>query len=340
MADGKGRWLLHGPSYKQAAAETIRVLMRAAAHENIDPDSRDEEDLTAFEFALHEPGEDDYIVQAFLDCGFSFPQSALENAILSCWENELNASKVELALSKGIKVDTVDPGGFTALHWCALGGAVKAGRLIINHPQGRGLIHAQDGDGRTPLHCAMVSKSLAMTKLLTEEGAKIDEADSDGKTPLVDAIIQGNTKLVMYLLRLGAEVFIRQGDITGGTVLHYAVSKNPRSPTSMLAYLLSADLEREDSRRFPNLHDPAILDAVNRSSGDTAFHVAAHFGDYTGLVSLSLAGASPQMRNAQALTALDVAQARLECLDSKSESAETYLKGSLVRCIEFLKPLV
>jgi ankyrin repeat protein len=313
--------------------------MRAAAQENIGLDSRDEEDLTAFELALHEPGEDDYIIQAFLDCGFSFPQSTLENAILSCRANELNASKVELALSKGVKVDTIDPEGFTALHWCALLGAVKAGRLIINHPQGRGLIHARDEDGRTPLHCAVESKSLAMTKLLIEEGAKIDEADSDGKTPLADAIIQGNAKSVTYLLRLGAEIFIRQGDITGGTVLHYAVSKNPRHPTSMLAYLLTADLEREDPRRFPNLHDPAILDAVSQSSGDTAFHVAAHFGDYTGLVSLNLAGASPQIRNAQALMALDVALARLEFLDSKPESAETYLRGSLVRCIEFLKQL-
>lgn len=314
--------------------------MRAAAQENIDLDSRDEEDLTAFELALHEPREDDYIIQAFLDCGFSFPQSALENAILSCWANELNASKVELALSKGVKVDTVDPEGFTALHWCALLGAVKAGRLIINHPHGRGLIHARDGDGRTPLHCAVESKSLAMMKLLIVEGAKVDEADSDGKTPLADAIIQGNAKSITYLLHLGAEIFIRQGDITGGTVLHYAVSKNPRHPTSMLAYLLSADLEREDPRRFPNLHGPAVLDAVSQSSRDTAFHVAAHFGDYIGLVSLNLAGASPQMRNAQALTALDVAQARLESLDSKPKSAETYLRGSLVRCIEFLKQLV
>ncbi len=305
---------------------------------------RDSEGLTAFEAALQEPGENDYVVEAFLDSYAILPPDALQTAVLSCAGDEENASIVELVLSRGAMLETPlmekeDDDGFTALHMSALKGALQAARVILRHPGGSDMLQLRDDEGRTPLHDAASAGNLKMVRLFLESGADMNACGKDGRSSLGEAITHGHEALASVLLSQGAGITIRCGGHAGGTVLHFAVSKNPRVSRSMLAFLLSADREEEEEdepERFPLLHEPLVLNATD-THGDTALHLAAHFGDFPGIFSLIDTGAMIVVKNSDGYTPIEMAKQRLQVLQSAFESEHATLVRSLEKCIVHLE---
>ncbi|MEX0940884.1 MAG: ankyrin repeat domain-containing protein [Candidatus Babeliales bacterium] len=76
----------------------------------------------------------------------------------------------------------------------------------------------------TPLHWASFNGSLAVVKLLLENGAVIDVQDYCGWTPLHGASNNGNTEVVKLLLENGAPIDVQ--DYCGRTPLHCALSNS------------------------------------------------------------------------------------------------------------------
>lgn len=71
----------------------------------------------------------------------------------------------------------------TALHYCAEsgeGGVTSAAVLLEAAPE---LVHAQDQDGYSALHLAVIAGNLPLTKLLLSHGAPVNMPDHEGHTP-------------------------------------------------------------------------------------------------------------------------------------------------------------
>lgn len=64
-------------------------------------------------------------------------------------------------------------------------------------------MNAQDDLGVTPLHCAIVKKSLMVARILLQHGARVDIQDNDGHLPLHDAVWAGSLEAVELVLMDG-----------------------------------------------------------------------------------------------------------------------------------------
>lgn len=343
------RWLLHGAEYRNAASIIIQSLTNAAKAAELDPEYRDEDGQTAFECAIQEPGEDEFVVEAFLKNGFPLPLNTLELAVDSCALNQENAAKVELLLRSNVSLDSTHADRHNVLHTCALVGASRAAYVVLKHPGGTCLLNAQDNNGDTPLHCTVAGDEAATAKVLIEAEAKIDVLNQNRMSALGSAITEQSSEVASYLLEQKADIWLRWGDWMGCNILVLAVAVDLDSLKPMLPFLLSTDLvdddddddnndDNADKRRFPQLHEPAVLDAVAVKHGNTVLHYAARLADYVGVVSLTSVGASAKIRNLAGLTAKQEAEHQLQRLQTAEGSQEEQtLRGqNLRKIIRFL----
>lgn len=98
-------------------------------------------------------------------------------------------------------------------------------------------IHAQDEDGRTPLHWAALKETPASMEILLKAGAAINPQDKNGETPLHWAAMNHkNPALMETLLNAGAEV--NRLDSADRSPLHQAVLE--KAPPAFIKKLLAA----------------------------------------------------------------------------------------------------
>jgi len=104
-------------------------------------------------------------------------------------------------------------------------GAAKAGEtdrvvaLLEANPE---LVNVRDGEGKTPLHHAVLGGHPGVAELLLDRGADISAVDAWNYTPLHHAAYQGDAPLVALLLARGADVMAREAQ--GRTPLYLAVN--------------------------------------------------------------------------------------------------------------------
>lgn len=327
------RWLLHGSRFREAACDIIRILLIAAERQRIDLNMTDENDLTAFELALSERGEDAYIIEAFLTNNIKLPDTAIEMAVISCACNEENASKLELVLKI---LEPIESDLQHALFLSVQMGAVVAARVILDLVEPR-LLHFRDEKQRTPLHWAAEAGRWSMSRLLIDRGADLDAVDFNGAPPIGCALSVGSIAISKLLLDSGCNIWLNEGEWRDTTVLNFGLSIDPPNSKSMLSFLLSADLDEDEPRRFPALHTKEVLNAVDRGQGNTVLHRAAANGDYESVFSLSTAGADIETKNNAAQTPLEEAERKLEDIISTSDKEKKDLVTKLTKVIAYLR---
>ena len=180
------------------------------------------------------------------------------------------AKVIQVLLAAGADVDARDKlGGWTPLHGAANEGTwgeawnevVEVIEMLLvagADPNARNKV------GRTPLHLAADSSSLAVIAVLLDAGAEVDARDEDGRTPLHRAASRttpywaadegARPENVDALLNAGANIEAR--DHRGMTPLHHAADSR-RSP-AVIAVLLDAG------------SDPQARDRDGRTPWDSA----------------------------------------------------------------------
>ncbi len=84
------------------------------------------------------------------------------------------------------------------------------------------LVNVRDGEGRTPLHLAVLGGHAELAELLLDRGGDISAADAWNYSPLHHAAYAGDAALVALLLARGADVMARE--MRGRTPLYLAVN--------------------------------------------------------------------------------------------------------------------
>lgn len=106
---------------------------------------------------------------------------------------------VELLLSHGGRIASIDMEGQTPLHLCASSGDRGCLAMMLDHG-GDDIIDMQDNAGNTPLHHASFHGRLECVRLLLETAANVLVSNTDGLTPYNIASSQGHHQVGLLLL--------------------------------------------------------------------------------------------------------------------------------------------
>jgi uncharacterized protein len=116
-----------------------------------------------------------------------------------------DTDRVDALLAEDATLATVYSGdGFTALHFAAFLGTSDVASALLDagaDPAARA-IGTMDVE---PLHSAAAAQNLAVSRLLVDRGAPVNDTQEGGFTPLHEAALNGDTELVSLLLGAGAD---------------------------------------------------------------------------------------------------------------------------------------
>jgi ankyrin repeat protein len=184
LTEGEILSYLQANERNMAIAEQQRALFRACEHghekvaswlldrKQVDLNGRDDSGETCLHYALRKHG---------------------------------NMPLIEMLVKKGADIDAEGRNGETPLIR-AMSSSRDAAVFFIE--QG-GNVGATWTDGKSLLHMASSTGSIAIVRALLEKGAEIDAGDPAGATPLHDAIASQATETVSYLISRGADVRTR-----------------------------------------------------------------------------------------------------------------------------------
>lgn len=133
-----------------------------------------------------------------------------------------NVTVTRSLLRQGVRVDTRQPDGATALHWAAHWDDLETAALLTRAGADP---NAATDHGIVPLYLACVNGSARMVQTLLAAGAKVGSARPTGETPLMTCSRTGVVGAVQALLDAGADVHAKE-PAQGQTALMWAAAQN------------------------------------------------------------------------------------------------------------------
>ncbi|XP_013410881.1 ankyrin repeat and protein kinase domain-containing protein 1 [Lingula anatina] len=165
---------------------------------------------------------------------------------------------LQVLLTSGVNVNTLDAEERTPLHWAATFGQHEVAKYLISCGANVNIDAAQN-NGFTPLHAAACLGHTKLCKLFLEHGAAINEADKDGWTTLHVASCYYYPDIVKLLLDHGASV--NQETVDKQTALHICVENRDTVLAGMLIEAGVA-LNLKDKRGYTALHWAVYHDKI------------------------------------------------------------------------------
>lgn len=133
-----------------------------------------------------------------------------ESSYIDIFIND-NVAFAKILIDAGIDIYKKNKGSFTLLHVAAGSGSINVSRMLIAKAKRENklafLLDTKDEQGYTPLHWSIVffsKKSLALVKLLIEEGVDFRIKSSNDVTALEMAVSDGHSDIEIVLREAGA----------------------------------------------------------------------------------------------------------------------------------------
>jgi len=242
---------------------------------------------------------------------------------------QLDSSNLRTELTRSTAtINAVDSDGNTALAWASQRNDPYAVEQLLRYGADPNIYNKF---GRGPLHLAAEHQSVECMDLLVKHNAEINCADQWGLTPLLDACWDYDLPSALYPVMLpGTNVDVSAK--SGRNALAYAAT---RDHLAIAKYLVAcgASMNLRDKHGYSAIFVAIIYKShkvlalllengavytQNDNNGNSILHMAADFGTIETLGVLAnfpLYEADPQARNSKDLTAMDIAQARVDMLD-------------------------
>ncbi|XP_031632673.1 transient receptor potential cation channel subfamily A member 1 isoform X3 [Contarinia nasturtii] len=193
---------------------------------------------------------------------------------------------VELCINSGAKICTQQHDLSTPVHLACSQGALEIVKLMFRmQPQEKKICLAcTDAQKMTPLHCAAMFDYPEVVQFLVKEGADLNVLDREYRSPLLLAASRGAWKTVLALIRLGAQISIK--DINSRNVLHHVIMNGGRLD----------EFATEVSRTQFNFQLTQLLNEKD-NTGCSALHYASREGHIRSLENLIRLGACINLKN-------------------------------------------
>lgn len=229
------------------------------------------------------------------------------------------AKCAECLKNKPSLINSVEAGGFAALHFAAFNGDVDTMRMLLEFQPN---LELKNYDGNTPLIMAAKGRQHATIKMLVDAGADVNFRTSTGGTAAHFAASMGYVDTVRYLVQLGADVMHENCET--GTLLHWAAHSGDTDCIGAMLYEFKIPVDVKDAHGGTALFTALFMKKVEAVKfllehgadpqmtieGDksTPLHIAVEHANAECVKLLLCHGASPQAVNAHNETPLSLAK--------------------------------
>ncbi|GAB6022298.1 hypothetical protein CHUAL_006421 [Chamberlinius hualienensis] len=191
---------------------------------------------------------------------------------------------VQLCLERGARINSQQHDLSTPVHLACSQGALSIIRLMFTLQPDEKTLCLSIGDAQkmTPLHCAAMFDHKDIVEYLVHEGAPVNSLDMQHRSPLLLAASRGGWKSVEVLMRLNADITIK--DNCNRNVLHFIVMNGGR-------------LEHFAPEICKSLDSLDLLLDHKDSHGCTPMHYASRNGHCKSLENLIRLGARINLKN-------------------------------------------
>jgi ankyrin repeat protein len=186
-------------------------------------------------------------------------------------------------------IEQYDEHGSTCVHWAAKRGDYDILDLLKTYHGGCMLdVPANCENLMRPAHWAASDGKIGALRFFIDNRLDINCQDANGCTPLAVAVQYMQTDAVIYLIKNGADLTVKDGN--GDSALHWAAYKGSEELIGLLMYFMPREMDVED--KF----------------GQAPIHLAA-LGGHHGVVEFLLKenGAACNNKDKNGLTPLDLA---------------------------------
>lgn len=236
-----------------------------------------------------------------------------------------HSEKVDLMIRADASLlNSVEAGGFAALHFAAAHGHKDLLRCLVGH---KASIDIMNFDRHTPLMLAARCNQKEMAEMLLDAGADVNAANSSGVTAAHHAAKFGNLAIMKMLISRGAKVQVPVGVATTarhGSALHWAADGGNLEMIGYLLYnqgisvnvqdehggtpLFSALVSKQSDAAQFLLENGADF-SIPAVGGTTPLHIAVGHCPLDIVKLLVDFGADPSAKDQDGETPLDVAAA-------------------------------
>uniref|UniRef100_A0A3B1K3L3 non-specific serine/threonine protein kinase n=1 Tax=Astyanax mexicanus TaxID=7994 RepID=A0A3B1K3L3_ASTMX len=229
-----------------------------------------------------------------------------------------NEEAVKFLLLNNCSANLPDSRGSTPLHLAVEKRLKSVAEILLGRKSTN--VNAKDEDQYTPLHFAAQNGDEALTRLLLDRAATMNEADAQGRTPIHVACHHGRENVVRVLLSRGADAHARGKD--EWTALHLAAWQGHLGIVKLLVKQAGVNVDGQTVDGRAPLHlasqrgqyrvarvlvDLGADVSITSACLSTPLHVAAETGHTSTSRLLLKHGADIQSRTAQGLTPLHLA---------------------------------
>ncbi|CAK8679344.1 unnamed protein product [Clavelina lepadiformis] len=230
-----------------------------------------------------------YTSEKLLSYGDKEQSSPLHSAVTGG-----NICAIELCLDHGARLDVKQADDSTPMHMVCAQGAVDIIKLMFDKApdQARSSLLMLDKQDHSPLHKAAMFNHPSIVEYLVEQGADMELLDVDEKTALLVAASRESWDCVRTLLRLGANVMVKDKDERN--LMHIIVLQK-----GDICFLAGRGLKEVHAICTNLLTKPDVFELMSRPDayGCTPLHYACQEGNLASLKTLMKLGVSARLKS-------------------------------------------
>lgn len=216
-------------------------------------------------------------------------------------------------------INSVEAGGYCALHFAAFSGDIEMLRLLLEHKPD---LNLENLDGNTPLVMAVKGNQLEAIRMLVNAGADVNCESATGSTAAHYAASMAYLDCLRLLVELGAKTIY--ADSEAGTLLHWACHSGDLNCVGAVLYEFKVPVNAADKHGGTALFTALFMKKVEvveflvehgasvniaiAGDGSTPLHIAVEHANAECVRLLCSCGADADAKNSEGVSPRELAK--------------------------------